>query len=72
MSSPFNIDEQREAIDAHKERVMRNIYKQGAYAALTKERCIEFWIEQMGDAELYAERHGELDAADELELEGDA
>ena len=59
---PFTKEQHRAAIDAHKANVTANPWKRFAYDNLTTSACIKYWIEQVGDAELYEERYRELDA----------
>lgn len=45
----------REAIDAFKATRLQDIHRMAAYQACTHDyqMCFRFWVEQMGDAELY-------------------
>ena len=63
MTDPFDINLQREAIDAHKADRMADPYKRHAFDNLSMDSCVRFWIEQIGDAEKYQERWHELKEA---------
>ena len=64
MSNPFDIDLQRERIDNHKAERMADQYRR---YAIENNRdpvtLLQFWIEQIGDAELYYQRWVELKAS---------
>lgn len=63
MESPFDADALRDRIEDHKGHIMANPWKCAAYENLTQESCIQFWIEQIGDAEMYEQRWHELEAS---------
>lgn len=60
--NPFDKHLQREAIDKFKQHRMRYMEVAKQYANLTQEDCVQYWIEQQADAELYQERWHELEA----------
>jgi len=64
MDNPFDIEKHREAIDDHKTKRMSDLWKATALKNLSPESCIKFWIEQIGDAELYEERWHQLQEND--------
>lgn len=49
------IDELREQIDDFKKGRLANPWKKHAFDTISAGSCIEFFIEQIGDAELYQE-----------------
>ncbi len=62
MQNPFDITALRKKIDDHKGYVLCNPWKRAAYDNLSQEACIQYWVEQIADAELYQERWIELEA----------
>lgn len=68
MTNPFNIDLQRERIDAFKAERLANPYKAGALVSLSKEGLLQAWIEQQADASLYEEEWIKRDDKQEAAL----
>lgn len=61
MTDPFDVEAHREAIDEHKSQRMSNPWKAGAMRHYSQAACLKFWIEQIGDAELYEEQWHRLE-----------
>ena len=60
MTDPFDIELHRVEIDAHKKNRLANLQVVLAMGRLTREVCVEAWIEQIGDAEIYREVWNQL------------
>ena len=60
MTDPFNTELHRAEIDAHKKNRLANLQVVIAMGRLTREICVEAWIEQIGDAEIYREVWNQL------------
>jgi len=64
MTDPFNTELHRAEIDAHKANRLANLQVLIAMVRLNREICVEAWIEQIGDAELYREVWNQLGEAE--------
>ena len=60
-SKIFSKEIHRHRIEDHKIGRLANPWKAGILNMMDKEQCLQAWIEQIGDAELYEKRWKELD-----------